>query len=149
MVTNNRPFTPVPKPEPTPKKSKGGLSPRKKGDRAELAIAKDFGERRTPGSGAFKNTNKNLEGDIDIRDNEGVPFIKLEIKYTGQVDTTGAKSYNLTTKVLDQMEKEAVEAHELGALIIHYKGGKKYAVIPYEHFKSLVELAKMGRSMQK
>ncbi len=138
----------VPKPEST-KKKKGGNSPKAKGDRVERLVANELGEKRTVGSGAFKNTNKNLTGDIDVRDNEGKEFIKLEVKYSGAVNTKGEKSYVLTTTVLDQMEKEAHDAGELGALVLQYKGGKRYAIIPFADFTSLLELAKLGRTLQK
>jgi hypothetical protein len=136
----------VPKPEG---KKKGGLSPRRKGDRVEREFAKDLGEKRTVGSGAFKNTNKNLTGDMDVRDNEGREFIKCEVKYSGVVNTKGEKVYPLTTTVLDQMEKEATDAGEIGVLLLQYKGGKRYAILSFEHFQSFLELAKLGRSMQK
>src|SRR5690349_17469071 len=58
----------VPKGE---KKARGGLSPRRAGDRVERLVAKELGEKRNVGSGAFKNTNKNLTGDLDIHDNNG------------------------------------------------------------------------------
>lgn len=135
--------------EKTQTKKKGGLSPRKAGDRVERIVADKLGEKRTVGSGAFKSSNKNLTGDIDVRDNEGKDFIKLEVKMTGSVTTTGDKSYTLTSKVLDQMVKEAEDAHELGALVIHFKGGKEYVAMSFEHWNQLLELAKLGRSAQR
>lgn len=137
---------PIPKGE---KKARGGLSPRRAGDRVERLVAKELGEKRNVGSGAFKNTNKNLTGDIDIHDNDGKPFVKLEVKYTGQIDTKGAKVYPLTTKVLDQMEKEAHEAGEIGALTLQFKGGKRYEILLHEDFLQLVEWAKLGRAQLK
>lgn len=141
-----RTINPVPKPLPT--KKRGGTSPRAKGDRVERLVAKDLGEQRTVGSGAFKYSNKNLTGDIDVRDNEGRDFVKLEVKYSGQVNAKGEKSYVLTTSVLDQMEKEAHDAGELGALVLQYKGGKRYAIMTFEDFQKIIELAKLGRSAQ-
>jgi hypothetical protein len=143
----------VPKPERlnkdgTPKK-KGGISPRKAGSRVEKIVADKLGEQRTVGSGAFKQSNKNLTGDIDVHDHEGRDFIKLEVKMTGRIDTSGAKSFILTEKVLNQMQEEAEAAKELGALVIHFKGGKQYVCMPFEHWQQLLELAKLGRSMQK
>ena len=127
--------------------SKGGTSPRRSGDRVERIIAKDLGEQRTVGSGAFKFSNKNLTGDIDVHDNEGREFVKLEVKASGTINTKGERSYNLTTKVLDQMQDEAESAHELGALILYFKNGRTYTIMPYEHWKELLELAKLGRTM--
>jgi hypothetical protein len=129
------------------KKVRGGLSPRRTGDRVERIIAKELGEKRNVGSGAFKNTNKNLTGDLDIRDAKGRAFIKLEIKYTGQVTTKGEKVYPLTTKVLEQMEKEAHDAGEIGALTLQFKGGKKYEIMTHEDFLKLVEWARLGRNI--
>lgn len=137
-----RPIRPVPKPAST--KSKGGKSPRAKGDRAEREIGKLLGEKRTVGSGAFKNTNKNLEGDMDVRDKNGKEFIKLEIKYTGSLTTTGEKSYTLTEKVCKQMIEEAHAAGELGALVVHFKNGKKFVLMEVNDWHKLVELARIG-----
>lgn len=131
------------------KKPRGGLSPKRSGTRVEREVAKKLGEKRTVGSGAFKQSNKNLTGDIDIHDNEGKPFVKLEVKYTGSVTTKGEKSYTLTTGVLDQMEKEAHEANELGALILQFKGGKRYAIVSFDDFTKIIELAKLGRTIQR
>lgn len=136
----------VPKPE---KKAKGGKSPRAAGNRVERIVAKELGEKRTVGSGAFKNTNKNLTGDIDVRDNEGQEFVKLEVKYSGIVNTKGEKTYPLTTTVLDQMEKEAHDAGELGALVLQFRGGRRYAILSFDDFHNLLELAKLGRTQQK
>lgn len=132
----------VPKPEG---KKKGGKSPRKAGDRVERIVADTLGEKRTVGSGAFKNTNKNLTGDIEVRDAEGKEYMKLEVKMTGQINTKGERSYTLTMPVLEQMEKEAHDAHELGALVIYFKGGKKYVVMPFDDWHILLEDAKRGR----
>lgn len=131
----------VPKGE---KKARGGLSPRRAGDRVERLVAKELGEKRNVGSGAFKNTNKNLTGDLDIHDNNGKAIIKLEVKYTGQIDTKGEKVYPLTTKVLEQMEKEAHDAGEIGALTLQFKGGKRYEILQHDDFLKLVELARLG-----
>lgn len=141
-----KPFRPDPKPEP---KRKGGKSPRAAGNRVEKKIADSLGEKRTVGSGAFKNTNKNLEGDVDIHDLEGRAYVKLEIKMTGQQNTKGEKVYSLSEKVLKQMEEEAHRAGELGALVVHYKNGKTYVVMPFDDWKILLNDAKLGRSLQK
>ena len=129
------------------KKVRGGLSPRRAGDRVERLVAKELGEKRNVGSGAFKQTNKNLTGDLDIRDNKGREFIKLEIKYTGQVTTKGEKVYPLTTKVLEQMEREAHDAGEIGALTLQFKGGKRYEILTHQDFLKLVELARIGNAI--
>lgn len=128
---------------------RGGKSPRRSGDRVEKIVARDLGEQRTVGSGAFKQSNKNLTGDIDIHDNEGKAFVKLEVKYSGTVTTKGEKCYTLTTGVLEQMEKEAHEAGELGALIVQFKRGKRYAIVSWDDFHRMVELAKLGQTVEK
>lgn len=139
-----REFKPDPKPEP---KKKGGKSPQQSGRRVERIVADKLGEKRTVGSGAYKNTNKNLTGDIEVRDNEGRDYIKLEVKTTGAVNAAGDKTYSLQEKVLKQMEDEANAARELGALVIHYKNGKSYVVMPFDHWKRLVDDAKLGRTL--
>ena len=90
-MLNQRPINPVPKPEST--KKRGGKSPKDKGSRVERLVAKELGTQRTVGSGAFKQSNKNLTGDMDVRDNEGKEFIKLEVKYSGTINTKGERSY--------------------------------------------------------
>ena len=136
----------VPKPEP---KKKGGKSPRAAGNRVERIVADKLGEKRNVGSGAFKNTNKNLTGDIDVRDTEGKDFIKLEVKMSGAVNAKGEKSYTLTEPVLLQCEQEAHAQGELAALAIHYKNGKTWVAMPFVDWEVLVGLAKLGRTTQK
>lgn len=131
--------------KPPPKK-KGGKSPQASGKRFERIVAKDLGEQRTVGSGAFKYSNKNLTGDIDTHDNEGRAYIKLELKVTGQVNTAGEKVFSLKEAVLKQMEDEAHAAKELGALVFHYKNGKTYVVMSYDDWKIMLHDAKLGRT---
>jgi hypothetical protein len=141
-----KPFLPDPKPEPA---KKGGKSPQRSGKRVEKVVADKLGEQRTVGSGAFKKSNKNLTGDIDVHDNEGKAYIKLEVKTTGAVNAAGEKTYSLNEKVLKQMEEEAHVAGELGALVIHYKNGKSYVVMPFDDWKIMLADAKLGRSKAK
>lgn len=131
-------------PKPTPKK-KGGKSPQAAGRRVEKIIADKLGEKRTVGSGAFKNTNKNLTGDVEVRDLDGRDYIKLEVKTTGAVNAKGEKTYSLQEKVLLQMQQEAELAGELGALVIHYKNGQSYVLMPFPHWMSMLSDAKLGR----
>lgn len=128
-------------------RKKGGKSPRRTGDRVERLVAKELGEQRNVGSGAYKNSNKNLTGDLDIRDTKGRAFIKVEVKYTGQVTTKGEKVYPLTTTVLEQMEKEAHDVGEIGVLTLQFKGGKKYEIMTHEDFLTLVDLARAGHAL--
>jgi hypothetical protein len=137
--------------EKTPKK-KGGKSPRASGNRVEKLVARNLGGERTIGSGAFKNTNHNLTGDVEVYDNEKRPFIKLEVKASGLLTAAGEKSFVMKRSVLDQMVKEADDAHELGALFLHFKGQSVddgFIVMSNKHFKELVELAKLGRTVLK
>jgi hypothetical protein len=135
----------LPDAKPPPKK-RGGKSPQQAGRRIERVIATKLGEKPTVGSGAFKSSNKNLTGDVDVRDNEGKDYVKLEIKMTGAVNAAGDKVYALQEKVLKQMEEEAHANRELGALVIHYKNGKQYVVMPFADWMSMLEDAKLGRT---
>lgn len=141
-----REFRPDPKPEP---KKKGGKSPQRQGRRVEKVIATKLGEQPTVGSGAFKTSNKNLTGDVDVHDNEGRAYLKLEVKTTGAVNAGGDKTYSLNAKVLKQMEDEAHAAGELGALVVHYKNGQSYVVMPFGDWRIMLADAKLGRSMSK
>lgn len=136
-------FLPDAKPEP---KKKGGKSPQASGRRVEKIVATKLGEKPTIGSGAFKQSNKNLTGDVDVRDNEGRDYIKLEIKATSAVNAAGEKTYSLQEKVLKQMEEEAHANRELGALVIHYKNGKQYVVMAFQDWSDMLADAKLGRS---
>jgi hypothetical protein len=135
-------------PKPEGKKKKGGNSPRKAGDRVERKIADTLGEKRNVGSGAFKQTNKNLTGDIDVRDNEGRDYVKMEVKMTGQLNTKGEKVYSLQEKVLKQFVAEAHAAKELAALAVHYKNGDTFVVMPLSDWQRMLEDAKLGRTAQ-
>ena len=136
----------VPKPEST-KKKRGGTSPRKAGERVEREVAKDLGAQRTVGSGAFKNSNKNLTGDVDVRDNEGRDYVKLEIKMTGATNAEGDKVYSLKEKVLKQCADEAHAAGELAGLVVHYKNGTRWVLMPLADWAVMLEDAKLGRSV--
>jgi hypothetical protein len=133
-------------------KPKGGAAPRRSGTRVERLVTKHLGAERTVGSGAFKHTSHNLTGDGELRDSEGKDFIKLEIKASGAISAKGEKIYTIKKDELDQMVKEADEAHEKGALVFHFKGqpiDKAYVIMSMEHFKELVDEAKLGRTMRR
>lgn len=139
----------VPKPEG---KKKGGKSPRQQGARVERMVAKHTGGTKTIGSGAFKNTNHNLEGDVEIPDADGKPLVKLEVKACGVISAKGEKSYALSQKVLEQMVKEADNANEIGALWLHFKGQaleNGYLIMQAKHWTRFLELAKLGATMEK
>ena len=130
-------------------KTKGGSAPRRSGNRVERLVAKSLGGERTVGSGAYKHTNHNLTGDVEVRDNEGRDWLKLEVKATGAVTSKGEKSYCIKLTELEQMQREAHEANEKGALIFHFKGQpieKAWAILSMEDLKELIDEAKLGRT---
>jgi hypothetical protein len=133
-------------------KKKGGKGPRASGNRVEKIVARNLGGERTIGSGAFKNTNHNLTGDVEVYDNEKQPFIKLEVKASGAITATGEKSFVMKRSVLDQMVQEADDAHELGAMFLHFKGQSVedgFVIMVNRHWKEILELAKLGRTVLK
>ena len=133
-------------------KKRGGKSPRQSGNRVEKLVARNLGGERTVGSGAFKNTNHNLTGDMEIYDNEKAPFIKFEVKASGALSAAGEKSFVMKKDVLDQMVKEAKDAGELGALFLHFKGQSiedGYVIMQNKDWKEYLELAKLGRTALK
>lgn len=133
-------------------KKKGGSGPRTSGNRIERLVAKSLDGERTPGSGAYKHTNRNLTGDVEIPDNEGKNFVKLEVKATGAVSASGEKSYTIKQSELKQMQREADEAHELGALVFHFKGESienAWAIVSMKTLKEFIEDAKFARSARK
>jgi hypothetical protein len=139
----------IPKPEP---KKKGGKGPRRSGDRVERMVAKNLGGSRTPGSGAIKDSNRNLTGDVEVPDALGRFFLKMEVKASGIISAKGEKNYSLSKKVLDQMFNEAEASKELGMLWIHFKGQNiedGYGIIQGKHLKELIELAKIGHALKK
>ena len=117
----------------------GGRSPRDQGNRAERLIAKYLDGERIVGSGAYKFSNKNLVGDVDVWIGPR-PYLKLEVKTTGKTGPNGPV-YSLTSKVLEQMEREAEQYKELGCVWVHYKNNRTQADItvwPLKHFQQFV-----------
>lgn len=165
---SERKIRPVPKPESTKKsksKTKGitktvdtaAVDEKRKaqnninrnfGKSVERQVAKIVGGERTPMSGAVKNSNRNLTGDVEVKDALGRDFMKLEVKGTSNSTPKGDKTFTLKKSVLDQTFYEAEEAHEIGALYIHWKGGsyeqEDYVILESKHFIRLIELAKLG-----
>lgn len=133
-------------------RKKGGKSPRDAGNRAERTIAKQVGGDRVPGSGSIKNTNHNLKGDIEVKDDMGRQFVKLEVKLSGAVTSKGEKTFPLTKKIVEQAKKEAEEVGEIGAVVIRYKGDPEtegLVVMPLDHFTKLLNLAKAGNTLDR
>ena len=149
----DRPIYSVSKEMQTGRENKrGGKGPRRSGDRVERMVAKEIGGSRNPGSGAFKNTNKDLTGDVSVNDADNKPLMKIEVKACGTLNTKGEKSYALSKAVLDQMVKEAEDGNQLGSLFLHFKGESLddgYAIMLVRHWKQLLELAKLGATLVK
>lgn len=117
----------------------GGRSPRDQGNRAERLVAKYLGGERVVGSGAYKYSNKNLVGDVDVW-LSGRPYIKLEVKTTGRTNKNGPV-YSLPYTVLEQMQREAEQYNEFGCVWVHYKNNRTHqdiTVWPVHHLANLV-----------
>lgn len=151
----------VPKPESTKKKSKTtktinqdavnekrrqqNNANRQFGKYAERKVAKAVGGERTPLSGAAKYSNRNLTGDVEVRDGLGRDFMKIEVKSSAVVDAQGQKSFTIKLPVLQQAFREAHEAHEIGCVAFTFKGdGHIYYIFSDEDIHELIEKAKLG-----
>ena len=120
------------------------------GKQTERAVAKITGGERTPMSGAIKYSNRNLTGDVEVKDVRGRDFVKIEVKATSAIAPNGDKSFSLKKSVLDQTFREAEDAGEIGACFIHWKNGDyqdDYVVLKSEHFINFLELAKVGSAV--
>jgi hypothetical protein len=118
---------------------------RQAGKRAEQRVAKDLGGERTPLSGAVKYSNRNLTGDVEVRNAKGRDFMKIEVKNTAQFTASGEKSFTIKLPVIEQCLKEAHEAHEIAAVAFTFKGdGRIFYIFGGEDIRELVELAKLG-----
>lgn len=126
---------------------------------AKILDSENGSSQRVPGSGAFKFSNKNLTGDVEVRDASGREFLKVECKGVSTLTPKGDRTFTLRKDVLDQAFKEARDAQELAAVWIHWLGvsyeqedhvvvpgdeGEAHALIPSSMFIQLVELAKLG-----
>lgn len=119
----------------------GGRSPRDQGNRAERLVAKYLDGERVVGSGAYKFSNKNLLGDVDVY-LDGRPYLKLEVKTTGRTHVKRGLYYTVPYLVLHQMETEAHQYHQLGCLWIHFKGSSPssdYAIFPIADLYAFAE----------
>jgi hypothetical protein len=171
-TTMTKPFTPVPKPvstkkSKTPSKSKASALPSKSVDMAaveakktrreqnarnrdfgketERRVAKKVGGERIPMSGAIKQGNFNLTGDVRVRDALNNNMMKLEIKASSSISAKGEKQINIKLDWLKQMVQEAREAHEIGALTFHFKGeSEEWYIFTEKDILDLIELAKLG-----
>lgn len=131
---------------------------RRFGKDVERQVAKHVGGERTPGSGAFKFSNRNLTGDVQVNDAMGRGLCKIECKGVSIISAKGEKTFTLKKSVLDQAFQEADKQGELGVVWIHWlngsydnddfvammdDGGDAY-LFRSRHFKRLIELAKLG-----
>lgn len=114
----------------------------------EYQVSKILGGERVPGSGAFKQSNKNLKGDIHVSDVDGHPFFYVECKGTGTLTPKGEHSFTLKRSVLEQMFRESTDQRQIGAVWIHWKHAnylaEDFAILEARHFAELVRLAKLG-----
>lgn len=121
------------------------------GKSTERQVAKLTGGERTPLSGAVKFSNRNMTGDVEVKDVRGRDFVKIEVKATSAITPSGDKSFSLKKSVLDQMFREAEDAGEVGACYIHWKNADytqdDYVVLKSKHFLEFLELAKVGSSV--
>jgi hypothetical protein len=127
------------------------------GKDVERSVAKKVGGERTPGSGAFKFSNRNLTGDVQVNDALGRGLCKIECKGVSVISAKGEKTFTLKKSVLDQAFKEADVQGEIGVVWIHFlnnnydedfvafmdEKGDAY-MIRSRHFVRLLDLAKLG-----
>lgn len=127
------------------------------GKDVERQVAKKTGGERTPGSGAFKFSNRNLTGDVQVNDELGRGLCKIECKGVSIINAKGEKTFTLKKSVLDQAFQEADKQGEIGVVWIHFlnnnydddfvafvdEQGDAY-VTRSRHFVRLLDLAKLG-----
>lgn len=113
------------------------------GNRAERLVAKYMDGQRVVGSGAYKHSNKNLLGDVDVRVNNR-DYLKIEVKTTGRTHEARGMFYTVTSPVLKQMKQEAEQYDQLGCLWVHFKGSspsQDYVFFPILHLTHFIERA--------
>lgn len=122
------------------------------GKNTERTVAKLSGGQRTPMSGAIKNSNYNLTGDVEVKDASGRDFVKIEVKGTSTITPTGDKTYTIKKSVLDQATAEAEAVGEIGLTYLHWLNANyeadDYVIFKSNHFFRLLELAKIGAAVQ-
>ena len=130
------------------------------GKAVEREVAALVGGERTPGSGAFKHSNRNLTGDVEVRDGLGRGLAKIECKGVSVITPSGERTFTLKRHVLDQAFQEADIQREIPVVWVHWhqgryvddavivpadpKSGESAAIIPAKWFIELIELAKLG-----
>lgn len=171
-AAKERPIIAVPKPESSkgkgkskgPTKTVGTIAAdertkernernRNFGKSVEQRVATMTGGARTPMSGAIKNSNWNLTGDVEVKDASGRDFVKIEVKGTSTITPKGDKTFTLKKSVLDQAVQEADDAGEIGLVYLHWLNAKyeedDYVIFKTRHFLRLLELAKLGAAMER
>lgn len=124
------------------------------GTSTERAVAKITGGERTVGSGAIKTSNRNLTGDVEIRDADNAQdIIKIEVKGVSSITPSGDKTFILKKSVLDQAMSEADVVKEVGVVWLHWKnasyGVDDYAILSSTHFLQFLEWAKIGAAVER
>jgi hypothetical protein len=127
------------------------------GKAVERQVAKIVGGERTPGSGAFKFSNRNLTGDVQVNDALGRGLCKIECKGTSIISAKGGKTFTLRKSVLQQAMKEADDQGEIGVVWIHFLNDQydedfvafmddkgDAFIVRSRHFVRLLNLAKLG-----
>lgn len=131
------------------------------GKSVERNVAKLVGGERTPGSGAFKLSNRNLTGDVEVRDNAGNGLAKFECKGVSVITPSGDKTFTMKKSVLDQAFSEAHAAHEIPIVFIHWFENdylndhaivpgdaakrESHGLIPARYLVELIRLAQIGQ----
>jgi hypothetical protein len=103
-------------------------TPQQQGRDREAAIAKDLGGDRVPGSGCFAGRG----GDVLLE------------KYLIESKLTKSLSYSISIRTLRKIKLEAAEARRRPILVLELSGGQmfeeeRWAMMPYEDFKRLIE----------
>ena len=122
---------------------------RKRGKSAEREIARLLGGEVVAGSGAIKNSNKNLLMDVQVRDalNQR-DIIAVEVKSTAAISAKGERSFNLKKSVLDQAFSEADKMEMIGLLWVHWVN-LRYGTDDYQIWRSedsvrIIDFARWG-----
>ena len=129
MRSDSPRFQPGPRERPLPFSKAGrNETPQKQGRRREKDLAKDLGGRQQPGSGCF--------------DGKGGDVFTAEFLVESKV--TRALSYSLSLQTLRKLKLEAFEQRKKPALVLELTGQmmfeqEKWAIVPYEIFKQLLE----------
>ena len=101
--------------------------------RAERTIGKLFWEWDEPNP----NANKARTGDI-----KGVGNDAESMRYSIEVKYTSAKSFRVTSEIIDKLEARAKQLGKIPVLAVVFYGGRKAFVIPESAASTLFPLLK-------